>query len=851
MCNAIAYAHSRGVLHRDLKPGNILLGQYGETLVVDWGLAKPLEKMAAPDAAEGPLTPSAASGSAATAMGRVVGTPAYMSPEQAAGRLDQLGPASDVYSLGATLYCVLTGKAPFEERELGPLLQKVRRGEFPPPRELNAAIPAALEAICLKAMARHPPDRFASAQLLGEEIERWLLGREQAKTRALEQVNMLGHAKPQAAALLLADLQSCREDVEPRLQELWDRIDITESHRLRIGLALLPGASESLRDRLVDLMLCSEDPQEVVLARDALTPHGERVRAGLWKRLDLLGASPDEQFRALVALAAFDPASPNWPGAARKAVDRMLQANLLHIGVWKQALESVRAVLLEPLAEEFRGAREAERRRLAAAVLADFAGDLPEVLAGLVTDADERQYAVLRVPLRKYRDRAVAFLRQELQKAMPAEEEVALRDALAGCQARAAVALLQLGEVEPVWPLLRHTPAPGLRTYLLHLLGQWGTDAGVVIERLETETDVSIRRALILSLGEFADEQLPAERRQPLAARLLDWYRDDPDPGIHSAVDWLLRHGRQGKTPRMLNWERAEGLDQIDRLLAGRPPGKNGWYITEEGLTLAVVRNPEVFLMGSPAYEPEREPESEAAHYKWIPRSFAIGTKEVTVAQFQRFLNANPTVRERYSYSKRLSPDDHGPALSVTWFEAVQYCNWLSSEEGMPEEQWSYPSVEKIGVGMTLPRDYLQRTGYRLPTEAEWEYACRAGARTSRFYGSSLAMLKEYAWYMNSSNDERTWPVGQLKPNDLGLFDIYGNAAEWCQDLRLPYRPAPEGQVSKDVEYASVTVTEDIRVVRGCGFGFIASMARSASRDWERPSKRQAQVGLRVARTCD
>ena len=104
MCNAIAYAHSRGVLHRDLKPGNIMLGQYGETLVVDWGLAKPLEKMAAPDAAEGPLTPSAASGSAATEMGRAVGTPAYMSPEQAAGRLDQLGPASDVYSLGATLY---------------------------------------------------------------------------------------------------------------------------------------------------------------------------------------------------------------------------------------------------------------------------------------------------------------------------------------------------------------------------------------------------------------------------------------------------------------------------------------------------------------------------------------------------------------------------------------------------------------------------------------------------------------------------------------------------------------------------------------------------------------------------
>ncbi len=141
VCNAIAYAHSRGVLHRDLKPGNIMLGQYGETLVVDWGLAKTVDR---PDltsaSSEGQLRPHSASGSAATQMGAALGTPQYMSPEQAAGRLDLLGPASDVYSLGATLFYVLTGKPPIEADDIGAVLHKVEHGEFRPPRAVNPEI---------------------------------------------------------------------------------------------------------------------------------------------------------------------------------------------------------------------------------------------------------------------------------------------------------------------------------------------------------------------------------------------------------------------------------------------------------------------------------------------------------------------------------------------------------------------------------------------------------------------------------------------------------------------------------------------------------------------------------------
>jgi tetratricopeptide (TPR) repeat protein/tRNA A-37 threonylcarbamoyl transferase component Bud32 len=173
VCNAIEYAHSRGVLHRDIKPGNVIVGRHGETMVVDWGLAKATGK-SEPGSVERALSPSSASGSADTLPGSALGTPAYMSPEQAMGDLERLGPGSDVYSLGAMLYCLLTGKPPQEGNDVGAILRQVQRGEFTPPRRLDATIDPALEAICLKAMALAPEDRYASCRALAEDIERWM-----------------------------------------------------------------------------------------------------------------------------------------------------------------------------------------------------------------------------------------------------------------------------------------------------------------------------------------------------------------------------------------------------------------------------------------------------------------------------------------------------------------------------------------------------------------------------------------------------------------------------------------------------------------------------------------------------
>jgi serine/threonine-protein kinase len=184
MCNAIGYAHSRGVLHRDIKPGNIIVGQHGETLVVDWGLAKILQKDEGgrmkderdhePAILHSSFILHPSSLPSETLPGSALGTPAYMSPEQAQGDLDRLGPRSDVYNLGATLHCLLIGRPPVEGDDVGELLRRVQRGDFTRPRQIDPSIDPALEAIGLKTMATKPEDRYPSCRALAEEIERWM-----------------------------------------------------------------------------------------------------------------------------------------------------------------------------------------------------------------------------------------------------------------------------------------------------------------------------------------------------------------------------------------------------------------------------------------------------------------------------------------------------------------------------------------------------------------------------------------------------------------------------------------------------------------------------------------------------
>jgi formylglycine-generating enzyme required for sulfatase activity len=488
-------------------------------------------------------------------------------------------------------------------------------------------------------------------------------------------------------------------------------------------------------------------------------------------------------------------------------------------------------------------------------------------------NADETQFdvalsllesAVLASQWQKQPDRGIPALIDEINKKLPADlpSSDEKREKLAKRQANAGVAILRMGLPEKGWPLLRRTypDDPRVRSYLIHRLGPLGLNAGAVIERMAEEQDVTIRSALLLSLREFSEEQLPADTRNSLLPKLKELYGKENDPGLHAALECLLRQWKMADWLKQVNqaWaqnekERHQRIDGIQRLVAKdkekTPPQ---WYVNSAGQTMVVLPGPVEFLMGSPPTEQGRM-DDETPHRRRISRSFAIAAKEVTVEEFLRF-------RKHHNYYEVYSASIHCPINNVTWYDAAAFCNWLSAQEGISAEQQCYVpnAAGKYAEGMKLAPGYLDRIGYRLPSEAEWEYACRAGALTSRCYGETEELLQEYGWYVKNSQAQGMLPglPGQwrvkgdcLKPNDFGLFSMLGNAGEWCQERGRPYKPGTGIVLVEDQEDNEVVMDDTKRVLRGGAFFSLAKHLRSASRSSLRPLVGRGDIAFRVART--
>jgi len=638
-------------------------------------------------------------------------------------------------------------------------------------------------------------------------------------TRANGLVRSLGMAETAAVPHLVEELAPVRSWAEPMLREMAAG-PAGDRATLHARLALLP-TDPSQASPLADQLLIAQ-PDELLVLRTALFPYREQLVPRFWDVALSSTASQGSRLRAACALAAYAPEDPKWAEAGPSVARDLVGENPLTAVPFIDALHPVRQSLIptiEALCTD-RGRSESDRL-LATRLAARYAEDMPEVLARLMANADPESFAIL-LPVAS-------------RIAGVADALVPFLDTAAGPgpRANASAGLFHLGRAAPVWDLLRHRPDPTARTALIHRLAPLRVPPRALMERVGAESDVGVRQALLLALGEYEPAQIPAADRAAFGDRLLRLFRDDPNPGVHASVDWLLRQ----------RWGRAADLDRIDRELRGQPARKKRWWVDSEGFTLSVQLESAEFRMGSPPGEPSRL-SHEPAHRRRIPRSFAIATRETSVRQFERFLAAHPKLG--HAYIREHSPSPDGPIIAVTWFHAAAYCRWLSEQEGLPESEMCYPPVKEIREGMPLPANLLTRTGYRLPTEAEWEYACRAGATTRWSHGEDENLLGRYAWHMRVS-DRFAWPCGRLKPNDFGLFDIHGNVLEWChgQNDLYPTTPGPA------IDYSPREVDGNrMWIARGGSIETHPSFARSACRHWYSPSARVNSIGFRVARTC-
>ncbi len=663
---------------------------------------------------------------------------------------------------------------------------------------------------------------------------------EQNQAEAFRLVEGLLKADTSQVPSIVADLRDYRTWANSELRKAFAQAKPNSNAKLHAGLALLP-VDDSVLEFLSQRVL-TVTPIQFASVRDMLADHKPALRDHYWQ----ITLDPKQdaavRFAAACALASFDTEHGEWENA--KFVE-FLASHLVRVGPadlapWRDALRPVQGRLIDPLAAIYKDAQQGEQvRSFATDTLADYLSNDPDRLFDLLADATELQFRVMYGKLSGHREQAIKLAEREIAIKPGEQASEDEKEALAQRQANSAVLLLRLSQAAKVWPLLKHSPDPRLRTWIIHRFSPLGATPQAIVKRLKEEPEVSIRRALILALGEYEDPS--AVDREALTTLLLEWYKTDPDVGIHGAAEWVLR--QWGKQKELIGIDKA--LQQTEEELRAKKEDQREWYINTQGQTFAILEAGE-FVMGSPESEPSRST-FEKLHKRKIGRRFAISTHEVTTAQWREFSEANPEILSVASASGSKTEDS--PMLAMTWFEAAHYCNWLSKQEGIPEAQWCYEPNEKgkYAEGMQAKDKFWELTGYRLPTEAEWELACRADTLTSRYYGLTEEFLPEYARYL-SNGDNRAWPVASLKPNDFGLFDMQGNALEWCQDAFESYPTSGNTAVVDRTNTGKIKIGARL-VLRGGSFLNVPTNMRSATRYLYQPDFRFSGFGIRPTRT--
>lgn len=638
--------------------------------------------------------------------------------------------------------------------------------------------------------------------------------------RSREQLNNLAdrllHVDPPLVLATIGELAEYGDRGQRLLQARYQSTD--EQQRLPIAVALLPeeNCMREVQRELLSDRRSANSAARFELARDALAPFKSQVTPDLRQIVTASSASAHRRFRAASALMHYDPSADRDSQVVGIIVDELVELDPTERRRWQVALrneiEKLREPLLIALAER---ELDTERARVFDILIEEFA-DEAEVLIELIAlaspvelkrlllvpldhhrldrlqqelQSNSRKLLALRHEMRPPIEKLDAELEEKLDARTPDLEatiatlraDIRSRQAelfrgeqrLIAAQANIGIALLATIERAEVWPLLWPMPERefdvGVRSEILSRIRASEVDPTPLLDHFsklansDWKGNPAALRTLLVAMGHVATPQNPIIKDSQLRQLVRSLYQTHPDPGVHSAAEWSLRKN---------------GIE-LETISTPVESGRR-WFLNNHKQTFAVL-GPDEFLMGSPRYERNRDHElikirppdgsittlhGEEQRATQVER-FAIAMHEVSVIQFQIF-----DTDYRPLTDVVIASDPHDPAHNIGWQQAGDYCNWLSGEEGISLGEFAFDAES---------RTYdVTKLGYRLPTPAEWEYACRAGIGDSRFLGDLDHLLADYAWYFGNSGKDKFLPVGSLIPNDFGLFDTLGNVTEWC-----------------------------------------------------------------------
>jgi len=579
---------------------------------------------------------------------------------------------------------------------------------------------------------------------------------------------------------LVEQLSSYRRWAEPALSESLQKSESGSHERFALSIAGLQwqlSTAESILEQVIDRPDRADSATYVAAAIEALRLDHDILSNRCWAILEAPEGenSPKvhQRLRAAQFLAAFDPPStPELKARWTRTVPLVFKRLISDCAEHPDHFETI-SRLFRPAAEAFVpqlaavvGAPDDNvQNHFSILLLSDYIEKNAAQRTLYYLDASAWQRRMLIASPIQFSDEMLwSAVKDKIPEAN--NDSVTSRLHRKGLAGAALLSFSGNDDSPTLWSILKRADDETARSVMIHNLRKLEVPADLLVSKLRSESDFGVVSGLLLALGSY---EYPSLRNSTDIVRdICNQLRNNPDPGVHSAAEWLLR-----------TWGHAALVDKTMQAIdldLKNDPFAMGWTQTPSGLTFAHVR---------------------ASGESGVGRDLLVSMKEITIASHLKCKGG------KY-INVEFGPSDDCPSNVVLWHEAAEYCNWLSKNEGLPlfypdsgldPQVWN-PTIEALN----------KPGGYRLAMKSEWDFACQGGTSTPRYFGGDLELFAEYAWLKRNARLGRidgasspiSSPVGLLKPNNLGLFDMLGNVREWCGDLvDSAKRPALGSSVSQ------------------------------------------------------